>query len=176
MDKRHTWDIVSVWDKKWQHNKCKSMWPCFTVQRFCLIYRRLLMDERHIWYIGSMWDNDWLDNNCRSTWPIFHGPWLKSIRITCLCNIFLSFVALVMTFVNDNPWYFSCFCSKHELWVLTLTIYFLNRNKKIMYIPAKSICHQVSAQSVFGFERRCRLKNFEMAAVSAILDMRTQQF
>ena len=36
--------------------------------------------------------------------------------------------------------------------------------------------HQVSAQSDLGFRRLCRLKNFKMAALAAILDIRTKRF
>ena len=42
----------------------------------------------------------------------------------------------------------------------------------------ESLCHcdashQVSAQSDLGFGRRCRLKNFKMTAMEAILDIGT---
>ena len=36
--------------------------------------------------------------------------------------------------------------------------------------------HQVSAQSDLGFRRRCPLKNFNMAALAAILDIGTNDF
>ena len=36
--------------------------------------------------------------------------------------------------------------------------------------------HQVSALSDLGFRRRCRLKNFKIAALAAILDIRTERF
>ena len=36
--------------------------------------------------------------------------------------------------------------------------------------------HQVSAQSDLQFGRRCRLKNFKMAAMAAILDIGTKRF
>ena len=36
--------------------------------------------------------------------------------------------------------------------------------------------HQVSAQSDLWFGRRCRLKNFKMAAMVAILDIGTECF
>ena len=36
--------------------------------------------------------------------------------------------------------------------------------------------HQVLAQSDLMFGRRCGLKNFKMAAIVAILDIRTEQF
>ena len=46
---------------------------------------------------------------------------------------------------------------------------------------SESLCrcdasHQVSAQSDLGFRRRCCLKNFKMAALAAILDIRTERF
>ena len=45
----------------------------------------------------------------------------------------------------------------------------------------ESLCHcdashQVSAQSDLGVGRRCRLKNFKMAVVAAILDFGMEQF
>ena len=45
----------------------------------------------------------------------------------------------------------------------------------------ESLCHcdtshQVSAQSDLGFGRRCRLKNFKMAAVAVILDIGMKRF
>ena len=36
--------------------------------------------------------------------------------------------------------------------------------------------HQVSAQSNFGFKRRCGLKNFKMAVLAAILDSGMERF
>ena len=46
---------------------------------------------------------------------------------------------------------------------------------------SESLCHsdasnQVLAQSDLWFWRRCRLKNFKMAAMVAILDIGTKQF
>ena len=46
---------------------------------------------------------------------------------------------------------------------------------------SESLCHcdashQVSDQSDLRFGRRCRLKNFKMAAVAAILDIGTDDF
>ena len=39
-----------------------------------------------------------------------------------------------------------------------------------------TVIHQVLAQSDLRFERRCHLKNFNMAAVAAILDIGTKRF
>ena len=53
------------------------------------------------------------------------------------------------------------------------------RNGTILAILNLCHCdasHQVSAQSDLRFGRRCRLKNFKMATVAAILDNRTEQF
>ena len=46
---------------------------------------------------------------------------------------------------------------------------------------SESLCHcdashQVSAQSDLGLGRRYRLKNFKMASMAAILDIRTERF
>ena len=38
------------------------------------------------------------------------------------------------------------------------------------------VSHQVSAQSDLRYGRRCRLKNFKMATMAAILDIGTEQF
>ena len=45
----------------------------------------------------------------------------------------------------------------------------------------ESLCHfnashQVSAQSNLGFGRRCRLKNFKMVAMAALLDIGMERF
>ena len=47
-------------------------------------------------------------------------------------------------------------------------------------LDSESLCHcdashQVLAQSNFQFGRRCRLKNFKMATMAAILDIGTEQ-
>ena len=49
------------------------------------------------------------------------------------------------------------------------------------YSNSESLCrsdasHQVSAQSHLQFGRSCCLKNFNMAAMAAILDIGTEQF
>ena len=46
---------------------------------------------------------------------------------------------------------------------------------------SESVCrlyasHKVSAQSDLGFRRRCRLKNFKMATLAAILDIGKERF
>ena len=46
---------------------------------------------------------------------------------------------------------------------------------------SESLCHcdayyEVSARSDLQFGRRCRLKNFKMATMAAILDIGTEQF
>ena len=51
--------------------------------------------------------------------------------------------------------------------------------RKGMTLAILNLCdasHQVLAQSDLQFGRRCRLKNFKMAAEAAILDISTEQF
>ena len=49
------------------------------------------------------------------------------------------------------------------------------------FSDSESLCHsdashQVSVQSDLQFGRRCRLKNFKMATMAAILDIGTERF
>ena len=54
-------------------------------------------------------------------------------------------------------------------------------SEKNNFSNAESLCHsdashKVSAQSDLWFRGRCRLKNFKIAAVVAVLDIGTEQF
>ena len=53
------------------------------------------------------------------------------------------------------------------------------QNGMILAILAESLCHcdashQVLAQFDLRFGRRCRLKNFKISAIAAILDIKTE--
>ena len=49
-------------------------------------------------------------------------------------------------------------------------------NSEYMYLCHSDAYHQVSAQSDIWFGRRCRLKNFKMAAMAVIFDIGTELF
>ena len=112
-----------------------------------------------------------------SRWPPWQPSWISEwndfSNFECLCHCDASHQVSAQSDLGlggDVVWRISRWPTWRPSWI----------SEQNNFSNFESLCHcdashQVSAQSDLGFGR-CRLKNFKMAAMAAILDIRTERF